>query len=146
MAIVIGNDIALTGVVNQRPTQVVGNPYANRSAGPLQLYLNPDAFKHPATGTLGNLGRNSIVGPGTWQWDLAISRLFKIQESKQIEFRAEAFNVPNSFRPADLNTTSTTTTSTTGNGNNVTLDGTFFGQIRGSLDPRIMQFALKYIF
>ena len=145
LAIVIGNDIALNGIVNQRPS-VVGNPYANRSAGPLQLYLNPDAFKHPATGTLGNMGRNSVVGPGTWQWDMALSRIFKVRESKQMEFRVEAFNVLNSFRPADLNTSSTTTTSTTSNSNNVTLDGTFFGQIRGSLDPRIMQFALKYIF
>jgi len=77
------------------------------------------------------MGRNSVVGPGTWQWDLGLSRIFKIRESKQMEFRAEAFNVTNSFRPTDPN---------------LSLDGTFFGQIRGSLDPRIMQFALKYIF
>jgi hypothetical protein len=131
LAIIIGQDIALNGIVNQRPNQILANPYANRAAGPYQLYLNPEAFRVPATGTLGNMGRNSIVGPGTWGWDLALSRIFKVRESQQVEFRAEAFNVPNSFRPTDPN---------------LNLTGTFFGQIRGSLDPRIMQFALKYIF
>jgi DNA polymerase III alpha subunit (gram-positive type) len=48
-----------------------------------------------------------------------------------LEFRAEAFNVTNSFRPGTINTVATSNT---------------FGQIRNSLDPRILQFALKYVF
>ena len=48
-----------------------------------------------------------------------------------MEFRAEAFNVPNSFRNGDINLNFTSST---------------FGQIRNSLDPRILQFALKYLF
>jgi predicted RNA methylase len=48
-----------------------------------------------------------------------------------VEVRAEAFNLTNSFRPGNPNTVITNPQ---------------FGVIRTSLDPRIMQFALKYVF
>ena len=50
-----------------------------------------------------------------------------------MEARAEAYNVTNSFRPG---VGSPVTNFNAGN----------FGQINTSLDPRIMQFALKYMF
>jgi hypothetical protein len=68
---------------------------------------------------------------GTWDFDLALSRIFEIREQQRLEFRAEAYNVTNSFRPGAPNTT---------------LSNNTFGQIRTALAPRIMQFALKYVF
>jgi hypothetical protein len=62
---------------------------------------------------------------------VALSRVFNITEGQRLEFRAEAYNVTNSFRPGNPNNTV---------GNNT------FGQIRTSGDPRTMQFALKYVF
>src|SRR5262249_50830351 len=129
--LIIGDDVALNGIVNQRPNQVLGNVYSDKSAAPMQLYLNPEAFQRPALGTLGNMGRNTIIGPTTWSFDMSLSRTFNVREMQRLEFRADAFNVTNSFRATDPN---------------VSLTGTFFGQIRGAMDPRIMQFALKYIF
>jgi hypothetical protein len=129
--LIVGDDVALNGTINQRPNQVLGNGYAKKSAGPMELYLNPEAFQRPTTGTMGNMGRNTIVGPKTWAFDMSLSRIFNVRESQRLEVRADAFNVTNSFRATDPN---------------ANLSGTFFGQIRGSLDPRIMQFALKYIF
>jgi hypothetical protein len=96
-------------------------------------YLNPAAFALAPVGQEGTIGRNSIAGPGTWQFDMALSRTFQIREQQKMEFRAEAFNVTNSFR---MDITKLTTTLNSGN----------FGQVTGALDPRIMQFALKYIF
>jgi hypothetical protein len=52
-------------------------------------------------------------------------------ETRKLEFRAEAFNVTNSFI---MNTLVTNFNS----GN--------FGQVTSAKDPRIMQFALKYVF
>src|SRR5207237_3553976 len=88
-------DRALTGMAGQRVNQIMGNVYGNKTAG---NYLNPAAFTLPALGTLGNMGRNSILGPGTWQFDMALSRTFQIREGQKMEFRAEAFNVTNSLR------------------------------------------------
>jgi len=94
-------------------------------------YLNPAAFAQPAPGTLGNMGRVNIDPPGTWQFDTSLSRIFRFHESQSLEFRAEAYNVLNSYRPGNPVTT---------------LNSGTFGKIITALDPRIMQFALKYVF
>jgi hypothetical protein len=130
-----GFDQALNGVSSQRAQQVLQNPYGDKSGRPLTNFLNPAAFAQPALGTFGNVGRNSILGPSNWQLDMGLSRSFQVRESQRLEFRAEAFNLTNSFR-AD----NTTTAIANGLNNNV------FGQIRGARDPRILQFALKYVF
>jgi hypothetical protein len=124
-------DRALTGIANQRPNQVLESPYQDTSGRPLTRYLNPAAFELPPLGTLGSMGRASIQGPGTWQLDAAVSKIFRIRETQDVEFRAEAYNVTNSFRPDNPTTA---------------LDSAVFGLIRSSLPPRIMQFALKYMF
>jgi hypothetical protein len=71
---------------------------------------------------------------------MSVSRTFRILEGKSIQVRAEAFNLPNHLNPAlpiaALN------------------QGTF-GKIQADIsgtsglsagDPRILQFALKYVF
>jgi hypothetical protein len=131
LTVTAGSDRALNGVSNQRANQLLANPFEDKSAGPLSRYLNPTAFADPALGTVGNMGRNNIQGPTTWAFDMALSRSFAFRENQRLEFRAEAYNVTNSFRPGSPNTSVT-------NRN--------FGVIRTSLDPRIMQFALKYVF
>ena len=108
--------------------QILGNPYGNKT---VSSYLNPNAFALPAMGTLGNMGVASVPGPGYWQFDAALSRTFQVREAQKIEFRAEAFNLTNSFQMMDPDTT---------------LNSNTFGQVLSSRDPRIMQFALKYFF
>jgi hypothetical protein len=109
-------------------------------------YLNPAAFGAPALGTFGNLGQSSILGPGFWEWDTALSREFAIREQQRIEVRFEGFNVTNSFHPGNpgLSTGSPNT----------------FGVINTDAAPppgvtngsstnapaRVLQFALKYVF
>jgi hypothetical protein len=138
LTIIAGSDRALNGIDNQRVNQVLADPYLDKSGRPLSQFLNPTAFTQPASGTYGNLGRGNIQGLPTWSFDMAASRLFRLGESQRIEVRAEAYNVTNSFRP------SFTTTGASLLG--LSLATNTFGQVRGSLDPRIMQFALKYIF
>ena len=69
--------------------------------------------------------------PLTWQFDMALARTFRIREAQSLEFRAEAFNVLNSFRTAAIETNWSSAN---------------YGRIRNALDPRVMQFALKYLF
>ena len=93
--------------------------------------MNPAAFAVPSPGTLGNLSVGSVVGPAVTQFDAALSRSFQVTERQRVEVRAEAFNVLNNFRKGTLVTS---------------LNSLTFGQITTALDPRIMQFALKYVF
>jgi hypothetical protein len=125
-----GLDRALSGLDTglQRPNQVLPNVYGNKT---VQNWLNPAAFAQPDLGTNGNVGHNSVLGPGTWQFDMALTRSFQPWENRRFEFRAEAFNVFNGMRPGNPATGLNTNT---------------FGQINSALDPRIMQFALKFVF
>jgi hypothetical protein len=117
----------------QVPVQLLDYVYtAGKPSGPRAQYLNRSAFGAPATGTFApNHGQRSILGPSTWQWDASISRTFTIREGQRLEFRAEAYNVTNSFRPENPI---------------LTITDANFGIINQSKDPRDLQFALRYIF
>jgi Carboxypeptidase regulatory-like domain len=141
----IGSDQAYNGIgsgqgniyIPQRPDQVLPDVTATDRGrgclpGPCVSWFNPAAVALPAPGTYGNMGVGSIRGPGFWEWDQTVSRRFQLTESQQVEFRVEAFNVTNSVRLGIPN---------------VSLSGGQFGRITSSAGgPRIMQFALKYIF
>jgi carboxypeptidase family protein len=127
-----GGDVCLCDISNQRPNLLLPDAiYLDTSGRPNTQYLNPAAFGQPTVGTLGNMGRVNIRLPLAWQFDMALARTFRLREAQTIEFRAEAYNVLNSFRAGVINTA---------------LSSAQFGRIRTALDPRIMQFALKYLF
>lgn len=139
LTILSGTDRALNGLqvgaqqqVLQRADQVLANPYGDTSGRPGTRFLNRAAFALPALGTLGNIGRNALRGPRQWSFDMALSRLFPLGDSHRLEFRVEAYNVTNSFRAVNPSVALSDTNT--------------FGVIRESLDPRILQFALKYVF
>jgi hypothetical protein len=61
---------------------------------------NPDGtqtvvLKNALPGTRGNLGTNTMEGPGRWTLDGSVSKGFRLTESKKLEFRADATNVLN---------------------------------------------------
>ncbi len=58
-------------------------------------FFNPAAFTFPAFGTVGNLGRDTLTGPGFADWDLSLLKTTQITESTRLQFRAEFFNVLN---------------------------------------------------
>jgi hypothetical protein len=130
LTVLTGLDRVLSGNAgNQRPNQINGNVYGNRDS--VTRYLNANAFAQPDLGTLGNMRPFNVLGPATWQFDLALSRAFGFRENQKLEFRAESFNVTNSLRKGNPD---------------LTLNSNTFGQITSSSDARIMQFALKYSF
>jgi hypothetical protein len=50
---------------------------------------------NPASGTLGNAGKGTILGSGLNKWDIVISKFFRITERQRLEFRSELFNAFN---------------------------------------------------
>ena len=57
--------------------------------------INPAAFAAPAPGTFGNLPRNALNGPIFRQFDLVLSKKFRINDDMNFEFRTEVFNIFN---------------------------------------------------
>ena len=117
------------------------------SAGPIRTtarFFDTSAFTIAPQFTLGNSSRNPVRGPAYRNADVVLIKRIFFGERKNIELRAEAFNVTNSFIPAGVSGTVTTGAITIGN--SLALNNNTFGQIRTAQPPRIMQFALKYIF
>jgi len=68
--------------------------------GPSQ-YFNPSAFIQPLPGTYGNLGRNTLRGPGLVETDVSAAKKFSLSERLGLQFRAEIFNL---FNHTNFNT------------------------------------------
>jgi hypothetical protein len=62
---------------------------------------------------------------------MGLTRKFRVRETQSVEFRAESFNLPNHLNPNNPVTA---------------INNQNFGKILSAGDPRIMQFALKYLF
>jgi Carboxypeptidase regulatory-like domain/TonB dependent receptor len=59
-------------------------------------YIKTECFSFPALGTLGNLGRNTLRGPGLEELDFSLFKNWRIwRERLRLQFRAEAFNLVN---------------------------------------------------
>jgi Carboxypeptidase regulatory-like domain len=58
-------------------------------------FFNPNAFSAPAYGTVGNAGRDSLVGPGYADWDLSLLKSTQLTQRFRLQFRAEFFNILN---------------------------------------------------
>ena len=68
---------------------------AGRELGTPDLYYDPCAFSIPAPGTLGNLGRNTVIAPSVFNVDVSLQKEFPIGSEKQLQIRAEIFNLLN---------------------------------------------------
>jgi hypothetical protein len=147
----LGGDYNLDGGKNDRPNSTLpgfsnfsrnvwengwftadpntGNPIPNQSGLPV--------LSKPCLACVGNLGRNTFVGPGNWAADMTLSKTFRLTERMNLKFDAAAFNV---FNRANF----ILATSGSG-GNNKTTNG-IFGEAAGTLNAREMQFGLKLSF
>jgi hypothetical protein len=68
------------------------NVYANQT--PTQ-WFNESCFQASTYGTVGNLGRNVLVGPGYAETDISLTKNTRINERLSLQFRAELFNIFN---------------------------------------------------
>lgn len=133
--------------------------FVAQSFGPL-LY-NPSGFAAPRGLTFGNCGRNSLNNPSRTNFNLSLLKHFKVLGERDIEFRAEGFNIFNhtQFRiydPSHPGNTgnnvigcyggAATHYSAAGGGAVDCLTGNSFLHPVDAHDPRIMQFGLKFAF
>jgi hypothetical protein len=116
-----------------RPNGVANCP--NQIRGRVGQWFNPNCFTLQAPGTLGNLGRNVLSGPGLVNTDLAVmknTRVRKISGQFAVQFRAELFNI---FNHANFGTP------------NGALSNSTFGLITSTAGTsRQIQFGLKVLF
>jgi Carboxypeptidase regulatory-like domain len=88
-------DTANSGtVLGENPIRAnyTGKPVFGSGTHTAEEWFNPLAFSAPAPYTLGNVGRNTVYGPGMQTLDVAIGRSFAIRETARLQVRLEAFN------------------------------------------------------
>jgi Carboxypeptidase regulatory-like domain/TonB dependent receptor len=115
----------------------------NYDGGPLEVNTNPrngrpafntSAFSKEDLGQLGNASRRFFYGPGVSNFDMTLSKLLRVTESKSLEFRLEAFNAFNHaqfYGPASVDGE---------------VNDPHFGQIVSAAAPRLVQLATKFNF
>ena len=131
----ISFDNSETATYADRPDRVPGVPIFPAGTRDPSHWFNTAAFTVAAPLHFGNAGKGIIQGPNLIDLDFAVMRDFKLPERFTLQFRAEAFNLPNHPNIADPNplidipvlSGATTITSTT-------------------TTSRQLQFALKLIF
>jgi hypothetical protein len=76
----------------RRPDLIPGvDPYLDND----RSILNPAAFATPLPGAFGDLARNALRGPNFKQVDFILNKRIRLTESKNVELRAEFFNIFN---------------------------------------------------
>ena len=130
---------------NNGDTRNPVRPFANPDfTGPVILgkpsqWFNPAAFLAPANtpgnlGFYGNLGRNTLIGPGLATWDFSVLKETTLHERLGLQFRAEIFNLLNR---ANFNTPNLITFTPSG------VSGTAGAITSTSTTSRQIQFGLK---
>ncbi len=143
--IVTSNDTTGRYYYNQRPNVVAGiNPILS-NWNPYTGYLNPLAFSQPADGTFGDLGRDSIFGPGYKNLDFSVAKNTQIFERLNLQLRAEFFNILNHPNFALPNGSITPGPGTAGQISQ-TPDVAQGNPGLGGGGPRVMQVAAKLTF
>ncbi|MBI2686461.1 MAG: TonB-dependent receptor [Acidobacteria bacterium] len=66
-------------------------------------WFDTSAFARPTGVRFGNVGRNTMRGPGVVNMDLSVFRTFKFTEKVGLQFRAESFNLSNTPHFANPN-------------------------------------------
>jgi outer membrane receptor protein involved in Fe transport len=127
-----GDDPSNTGAFFDRPMSTGRRADLPRGQQDPQRFFDTTAFTRTPDGQHGNVGRNTLTGPGIINLDFSLLKDFPVREGHKIQFRFEAFNLPNHPNWGNPNT-------------DIVAAG--FGQINGTrTNMRNLQLALKYIF
>lgn len=140
------------------PPDLVGssNPQAVHAQNP-NNYYNVNAYELPPPGTLGDLGRDQIIGPGLVDFDFSLEKEGKIasigSEGLRLQFRFDLFNAFNRPNFSEPNGTLFTVGGTCTVASPTCVDGESFprntaaGTIISTVTTsRQVQFALKLLF
>jgi hypothetical protein len=137
----IGFDQSGLQTGNQRPNLATGRNLDDVYTGSITQWFDPTAFTLPAAGTLGNVGRHSLLGPKFFTMDVSIIKNVRMQGSATLQFRLEMFNLTN-FTNFNLPNANVFAAAPNGGGTYAPTAG----RITSAGSPRQLQLAAKVTF
>ncbi len=87
---------SLNAVGQAQTPDLVGSVKKLGGVGPGQPFYDPSAFAAVTRVGYGNVGRNTLLGPGTVNMDFSLFRSFNVTERLNLQFRVDAANFFNS--------------------------------------------------
>jgi hypothetical protein len=129
--------LGLGGGTSNRPDLVapVSYPHKRLAWFSTASFANPSAPWVNDRGGLnqgfGTAGKDAVVGPGLYNWNLSLFKRIPITEGTALQLRFESFNTFNRAQFQNLDTG-------TNDGN--------FGQVTSAYDPRTLQLGAKFTF
>jgi hypothetical protein len=121
-----------TGGIFVRPNAVPGMVSAlDGTQRSTAKWFNTAAFLSPPAAAFGNVGRNTVIGPGLSNLDMVVVKNIPVTEAFKLQFRFEVFNIANN---ANYNVVG-----------RIVNDPTF-GQVLSQFDPRQIQLGIKALF
>ncbi len=128
----------VTGAVTDVANGVNGTLRANYNGSGIALdnptlaqFFNTAAFSIPAAGSYGNAGRNIIIGPGSFAFNMGMTKNFPVRGTRGVSLRIQANNVLNTPVWGAIGTTVNSPT---------------FGQVTSIRSMRSVQFVLRMNF
>lgn len=134
-----GSPITLThptGIGGTRPDYIGGTTILDNYRDTL-VYINRDAFARVPENSLGNairlgnVGRNSMRGPGRWNADVSFGKNFTMKERYRLQFRADLFNSLNHTNYGNPDTN---------------IESANFGRINSTAGAREIQLNARFVF
>jgi len=127
-------DAGQIGLCIDEPTFTPGKLINDKNPRHGNPYFNTSLYSLEPLGQVGNSRRRFFHGPGMDNYDMALLKDLRFNESRSLEFRAEFFNV---FNHAQFWGASSV------NGN---INSSQFGYVTNNSGPRIGQLAMKLNF
>ncbi len=133
----------ICGNCRQRPDAVPGQ---NANKGPRQVnpnnnavhWFNVNAFTTAANGTVGDLRRNTVLGPPHRNYDASLGKVFGLGENRTFQIRLEAYNSTNTTNFLATNGGTSPSGFSLGNSN--------FGDLLADRGGRTVQLAGRFVF
>jgi hypothetical protein len=91
----LGRDYAGVGSAGGQRGQTLGDPSVSHGERNVDRWFDTTKYTTPAFGTFASTGRNILSLPGWNNWDMALVKNIRMREKGNLEFRADAFNLPN---------------------------------------------------
>jgi len=118
---------SITGWWGGRADHVSSNDYARGSGHDIingVSWFNTGAFAPPQPWTWGNGARNLLFGPGSWNWDMSLQKVFRVTERAHLQVRSDFLDAFNHF---NLGNPSATIADTRDGGLPIATAGKIFG-------------------
>ena len=132
--------VDISGSSDGARIEVVGDPNIPSSQRTFYRNFNTAAFALPPVGSLGDAGTNILYGPGINNWDLSITKRFKLfSESRTLSFRGEFYNAFNHTQFSAWNTSAIFTPS----GQQI---NAAFGEDSAARLPRNIELSARLVF